>query len=261
MARKKNGTLAERAYQAIKLGIVHGDLEEGTFLSEPEILKRFAISRTPFREACNRLQHEQLLEVVPHRGYLVSEISFRSVREMFEARLTLESAIAGLAARRASPQEIEDLEEKAARTCTVNGSESTYEEMVKWNTEFHLCMAQMTRNRELVRLITGILERTERLSYLELRSADVHRREIQSLHLPIVEAIKRKDIRAARQAVIADISQGELDIFGRRSDEFYPFLPDAESGPDSLPTNSASPASGDALLSRHSGEEAIVEPE
>lgn len=218
MAPKKSGTLAEKAYQAIKLAILRGDLEEGMFLSEPDILRQFDIGRTPFREACSRLQNEQLLDVVPHRGFRVSEITFRSVREMFEARLMLETAIAGLAAERATPEQIEELEEKAERTWSHNGCNGAYQEMVKSNTEFHLCLARMTSNRELVRLITGILERTERLSYLELRSAHVRQREIQSLHRPIVEAIKRKDARGTRQAVIADISQGELDVFGACKD-------------------------------------------
>jgi DNA-binding GntR family transcriptional regulator len=207
-------TLTERAYEIIKRGILRGEIEEGSFLSEAEVMRKYRIGRTPFREACNRLHHEQLLEVVPRRGYLVSEISFRSVREIFEVRLLLEGVIAELAAVRAAPSEIDELEEVARRMLSLASSNGNHEEVVKANTQFHLCVAKMTHNRELLRLITGILERTERLSYLELRSSRLQKTDIQILHKQIVEAIRRRDAVAARKAVVGDIAQGEIDIFG-----------------------------------------------
>src|SRR5882762_407718 len=73
------------------------------------------VGRTPFREACNRLNREGLLDVLPRHGYLVPEISFRSVCDLFETRLILEMAIAELAAIRASDQDIEELNQLARR--------------------------------------------------------------------------------------------------------------------------------------------------
>src|SRR6266566_6798413 len=80
-------TLTEKAYLCIKEGIVRSEIEEGVFLSEKEIMKRYQIGRTPFREACNRLHHEHLLEVVPRRGYLVPQMSLQEVRDLFEVRV------------------------------------------------------------------------------------------------------------------------------------------------------------------------------
>src|SRR3982751_3993416 len=126
MAKAKNhaslGTLADRAYQMLKHGILHGEFPEGSFLREAEILPRYSIGRTPFREACNRLHNEQLLEVVPRRGYFVPELSFRAVRDLLETRIVLEGIAAELAALRAEPGEVANLENiykaalKAART-------------------------------------------------------------------------------------------------------------------------------------------------
>jgi len=209
-------TLTEKAYEVIKSGILRGEIGEGSFLSEGEVRRKYGIGRTPFREACNRLHHEQLLEVVPRRGYLVSEISFRSVREMFEVRLILEGVIAELAAVRATAKDGEELERLARRTWSFTASKNSPEELVKANTEFHLCVARMAQNRELLRLVTGILERTERLSYLELRSTPVKKADIRCLHKSIAEAIRKKDPVAAREAMIGDIAQGQLDILGAR---------------------------------------------
>src|ERR1017187_10539301 len=56
------GTMADWAYEILKRAIMRGELGEGSFISEKEVTERYAISRTPFREACNRLQHEEFLE-------------------------------------------------------------------------------------------------------------------------------------------------------------------------------------------------------
>ena len=107
-------TQTERAYIALKKAILRGEIEEGVFLSESEMMSRYRIGRTPYREACNRLHHEKLLEVVPRRGYLVSEVSYQAVHAIFETRLVLEGAIAELACGRATEQDLEDLDGLAA---------------------------------------------------------------------------------------------------------------------------------------------------
>jgi len=209
-------TLTEKAYNAIKNGILCNDLEEGSFLSQSEVMRKYGIGRTPFREACNRLHHEQLLEVVPRRGYLVSEISFRSVREIFEVRMILEGVSAELAALRASTEDLHELEEIAKRSWSFPDSDTHHRELVKTNTEFHLCIARIAHNRELLRLVTGLLERMERLSYLELRSKRVTRTDTRSLHKPILDSIKQRQPVAAREAMVNDIQQGQVDILGAR---------------------------------------------
>src|SRR5947199_8769125 len=107
---RTSGTLVEHAYRLIKHGILRGEFPEGSFLNEAEILTHCGIGRTPFREACNRLHNEQLLEVLPRRGYFVPELSFRTVRDLLEARAVLEGVAAELAALRAEPAEVDALE-------------------------------------------------------------------------------------------------------------------------------------------------------
>src|SRR6201996_8775720 len=115
--RKKEqpaGTLVDRAYRLLKHGILHGEFPEGSFLTESAILSRCSIGRTPFREACNRLHNEQLLEVVPRRGYLVPELSFRGVRDLLETRILIEGMAAELAAYRAQPEQVEEMDRQYA---------------------------------------------------------------------------------------------------------------------------------------------------
>jgi DNA-binding GntR family transcriptional regulator len=215
-------THTERAYQIIKGAILRGESREGAFLLEREFLEKHGIGRTPFREACNRLHHEQLLEVVPHRGYLVPELSFRAVRDLCDARRIIEGAIVEVAVLRASPLQIEELQGLAEKGYTIENSWrdstnniDTIEEFVSTNMEFHKCIARMTQNNELVRMASGILERHARFSYLEIRNARFQAVGLQRMHISIVDAIRKRDPVVASRSVLADLDLGQALMLGQ----------------------------------------------
>lgn len=209
-------TLTEKAYQCIKEGIVRGEIEEGVFLAEKEIMKRYQIGRTPFREACNRLHHEQLLEVVPRRGYLVPQMSLQEVRDLFEIRVLIEGTIAELAAARATEREIEELAQLADQAVPPTTSHKGANHRAELNTAFHLRLAAMAHNRELLRLEGSVLQRTLRLAYSVAYAIGVEGQEmsLQTLHRPIVDALRRRDRPAARKAVVHDIHQAQTILVG-----------------------------------------------
>ena len=207
-------TQTEKAYAAIKRAILQGEIQEGAFLSEAEIMSRYRIGRTPFREACNRLHHEGLLQAVPRHGYLVPEISFQSVRDLFEVRLVLEAAIAEFAAVRATDQEIKDLRNLSTEAPAKAGVEDeSVRFIIEANIRFHLQLARTARNRNLLELLTRNLEAGERLMYIELRSSRFRDRELQAVHGRIVDALETRDPRAVREAVLDDIVQAQQVIF------------------------------------------------
>ncbi len=212
--KKQSGTLAERAYRLMKHAILHGEFPEGAFLVESEILARYAIGRTPFREACNRLHNEQLLEVVPRRGYFVPELSFRGVRDLLEARLLIEGIAAELAAHRAEPAELDALNAHYAEALRA-ARDNAVDVLIDANQKFHLQIARMTHNRELEVLLRGLLERSTRLVYLAASGAKQAPRDIETLLKPIAEAIRKKNAASAHEAVVADITQGQLNALGR----------------------------------------------
>jgi DNA-binding GntR family transcriptional regulator len=198
-------TQTEKAYAALKDGILSGDLREGNFLSEAEMMKRYAIGRTPYREACNRLHHEGLLAVVPRRGFLVPELTFQAVRELFEARRLLEGTIAELAAQRGTDEEIAKLE-KLANPSPRELSDAAA--IIAANSAFHLHLARMARNRELERILTHLLEASQRVMHAEVRSG-FDSRQFQADHAPISLAVRKRDPKAAREATLREIGQGQ----------------------------------------------------
>jgi DNA-binding GntR family transcriptional regulator len=219
MAKQKttgvDETLADRAYRELKHGILHGEFPEGSFLSEADVMKRYNISRTPFREACNRLHNEQLLAVVPRRGYYVAELTFRGVRDLLEIRIMLEGIAAELAAVRAEPAEVRQLEGYYREALQGAKEIRGLDQLIESNQRFHLQIARMSHNRELESLVRGVLERSVRLVYLAASSSKQAPRDIELLLKPIIEAIQRRDSAGAHHAVVADITSGQLNALGR----------------------------------------------
>jgi DNA-binding GntR family transcriptional regulator len=212
---RASGTLADRAYGMLKHGILHGEFPEGGFLKEPEILTRYAIGRTPFREACNRLHNEQLLEAVPRRGYFVPELSFRGVRDLLETRIIFEGIAAELAASRAEPAEVHELETCYREALLAARSAGSLDSLIESNQRFHLLIAKMSHNREFENLLRGVLERSIRLVYLAASGSKQVPKDIETLLKPIVDAIRKRNPAAARKAVTADIAHGQLNALGR----------------------------------------------
>jgi DNA-binding GntR family transcriptional regulator len=155
-----------------------------------------------------------LLEVVARRGYFVPELCFRGVRDLLEARILMEGMAAELAVHRAEPAEVQALDsyyEEALRAARENAVDA----LIEANQKFHLQIARMTHNRELEGLLRGLLERSTRLVYLAASGATQAPRDIETLLKPIADAIRKKNAAAAHKAVVADITQGQLNALGR----------------------------------------------
>lgn len=211
---RNSGTQAERAYRLIKQGLLRGEFPEGSFLHESEILERLKIGRTPFREACNRLHNEQLLEVVPRRGYFVPEPSYRAVRDLLEVRIAIEGIAAELAALRAETGEVAELEALYAEVLQASRRADSIGPLIEANGKFHLQIGRMTHNRELEAILRGLLERSGRLVYLAASSSKEIPKQVERLLKPIVAAIRAKDPALAHRAVVEDIRQGQLNALG-----------------------------------------------
>jgi DNA-binding GntR family transcriptional regulator len=83
---------AERVYTETKESILSGDIPGGTLLSEAEVARRLAVSRTPAREAFVRLAAEGLLSLLPRRGAVVTPLGPTEAVDVLEVRHALEAA-------------------------------------------------------------------------------------------------------------------------------------------------------------------------
>jgi DNA-binding GntR family transcriptional regulator len=116
---------------------------------ERDLTSRLGVSRTPIREALQRLEKERLIVCYPHRGYYVRNPTLEEARQAYEMRKVIESACAELAAQRATADEIEAMRQAVARGDHLLRS-NDFPNLLLANNEFHHLQARATHNEFLV---------------------------------------------------------------------------------------------------------------
>ena len=87
-------SLAEQAYRDLEEKLVTLQLPPGSLVSEGQLIEMTGLGRTPVREAMQRLAHQELFQVLPRKGLLVTPISKASMQHILETRKPLERVIA-----------------------------------------------------------------------------------------------------------------------------------------------------------------------
>jgi DNA-binding GntR family transcriptional regulator len=83
-------TLADQAYASIKRKLSELDLMHGDRLAEKELAEQLGISRTPLRQALQRLHHEGLIDLLPRSGWAVPKLDFSRLDELYDFRVVIE---------------------------------------------------------------------------------------------------------------------------------------------------------------------------
>lgn len=193
-------SLTEKIYGLLRTEILTCELEPGRDLSEAELAARFAVSKTPVREALATLRSEGFVRTFPRRGYQVVPVTFGDMSELFDLRTILEAGAAELASARITPVEIEQLN-KLADIVYDRAEQGSLKRFIRANREFHAAIAKASGNERLHQLLVRQLDELERFFYLGARLRDVSG-ETQSDHHAIVGVLKARDPVEARQIMI-----------------------------------------------------------
>ncbi|WP_199482482.1 FCD domain-containing protein [Vibrio owensii] len=213
----------KRAYQSIGL-VLRKELSDGVYPigtrlpPERDIAARLNVSRTVVREAIIMLELENLVEVKKGSGVYVinlprdkkSHIDTEVVRlddigpfEMLQARQLLESIIAEFAAMQATPSDIARMRE--ALEIEKKEIESNYSSNSVGDRQFHLCIAEATQNSILVDMVNQLWWLREsspmwKKLHCHIENKDYCKEWLDD-HARILNAMKRKDSQAAKQAM------------------------------------------------------------
>jgi DNA-binding GntR family transcriptional regulator len=199
----------DRVYRMLKKWILECELPPGDFLSEVDLARRCNTSRTPVREACNRLSQEKWISRIRHKGYLVPPISIREIVEVYEFRKLLECFAAERVAQIASTEQIAEI----ARIIEIETAPAPdLSEIVEANERFHLRLAEIAGNQRLLDQLQLTLEYVRRLDIYSTR-----RDSSWIPHRDIVSALQSRKPAAARQTMAAHIDHSRdrmLKLFG-----------------------------------------------
>ena len=130
---------SEAAYFFLRQRLASGHFGPGVQLKEEHVADELGISRTPVRAALRRLVDEGLLIAAANRGVFVAEWTDRDIKEVFELRCLLEAQAAGLAAERATTEQLEAMRAANARMVAALESHTAnyIAEIQAANYEFH----------------------------------------------------------------------------------------------------------------------------
>lgn len=148
--------------------IVEGELGNGKRLDETELSGFYGVSRTPVREALQRLAESGLAEHLPRRGTFVRSPSLSQLVEMFEVMAELECMAIRLAARRATSNDIDALE-KDNETCRVAVTANDTKKYYEINARLHGRIYQMSGNSFLANEARRLHDRLRPFRRLQLR--------------------------------------------------------------------------------------------
>lgn len=165
-------SLSSVAYEAIKKDIVTGLFKPGEALSENRLAKQYAISRTPIREATARLEQENLLRLVPNKGYFVTFPSVNELNALYQYRAIMESACAEIASQTDVPRDLIPELRRVASVQYKRGDRPSYVRFIVADTAFHIGIARATGNDFLIRAVTELRSQIERLLYATINVED-----------------------------------------------------------------------------------------
>jgi DNA-binding GntR family transcriptional regulator len=179
--------------RTLRQDILSCRLAPGAELREAELAERFAVSKSPVRDALSRLVQEGLVMVMPRQGYRVAPISVKDVSDMFEYRAVLEAAGARIAAEGASDEALRSLDRFRAYDAATWPDGFTH-----YNREFHHAIAGLSGNARLETAASGQIDQMDRVvtvSVNAMRGHDPARVVVQ--HCGIIDALQAKDPRRA----------------------------------------------------------------
>ena len=222
----KSARIYEEIVRQVKQLIAEGKLKSGDRLPpERDLAEKFVVSRTSVREALRALESRGLIEIRAGDGAFVRDISVETlieplalvilphreaVGELFEARRLLEPAIATLAARRATPEEIAEME----RILEAQGKEVAEGRTgVAQDAAFHAAMASSAHNRAISRIVNALMDLLTQSREESLQTPGRPARSHQD-HLRILEAIRRRDEMAAHRTVLDHLIAVEGLVMG-----------------------------------------------
>lgn len=177
---------------SLRTAILSGQLPGGTPLRQEDLAAAFGVSRMPVREALRQLEAQALLDFVPHKGAVVTEISAADAADTYAIRMALEPA----ALERSIPRLTETDFDRAAELIAEMDSERDPGRMGELNRRFHMTLYRAAGSPKLIALTESHLASFDR--YLRFHLAAKGRAHLsQDDHRAMLDAAKARDVARA----------------------------------------------------------------
>jgi DNA-binding GntR family transcriptional regulator len=194
---RKRGFGVKKAYDLLRTEILDLTLPPGSPIDEVQLADRLALSRTPVREALARLAMEGLIDTLPNRSTMVSNIDFLNLPAYFDAITLMYRVTTRLAAQNWRPDDLEAIARHQKEFAVAVANHDALA-MIGTNREFHAAIAEAGRNPYYTALFVRLLDDGRRLLRLYYQSFnDRPPPSVIEEHDDIIAAITARDIEAS----------------------------------------------------------------
>jgi DNA-binding GntR family transcriptional regulator len=179
-----------RAYAAIRAQVVDFRLRPGERVNEFQLARHLGLSRTPVREALNRLASEGFLELTPNRGFFFRPLDIEALVNFYEVRSVLERGAFLLACERASEADIADIAASWSEAKRAYRRDDP-DEKLGLDEGFHLRLASLSGNPEFGRQLAAINARIRFVRRTEIARGPRHAIMVDD-HGKLIAALQRR---------------------------------------------------------------------
>ncbi len=191
----KAPNLTEMTYLSIKKSVLTGSLEPSFRLTEELLATQLGISKSPVREALNRLEAEGLIRIEPRRGASVRNFTAKEIADLYNLRVVLE--LHSISAADITPEVLSHLADSIERTekILLRGDRLAH---IEEDLRFHRILSEATGNGELCAVFENVQQKSLLCRY---KSYELSATTSPVAHKRIYQALSQKDIPAAQLAM------------------------------------------------------------
>lgn len=186
------------------------EFRPGERINESALSRRIGASRTPLREALNRLVAEGYIDFQAGKGFFCRDLSPARILHLYEARMAIECEAARQAARRADPASVQELADFLDDTAREYATCQDTAHLLHLDESFHLRLCALSGNPEFLRMLENVYGRIRFVRLADLRRLQSAGRTTTANHRAILDAVARGEEQAASDAMRRHI-EGRLN--------------------------------------------------
>ena len=206
----KHRTLSSAIVERLRQEILNGTHASGAQLRQDALAGTYGVSRIPVREALFQLEAEGLVQIVPHKGAIVTTLSPEEVNDVFDLRALLEPRLFRHSIRALTEENFILLDEIQLKFSTAIRAK----DLLAWgklNAELHTALYSRAQLPQTSSIVSGLLQKSDRYTRVQLSSPAAMKRAERE-HAELIALCKKRKVDAACKLLSQHIETVRADL-------------------------------------------------
>jgi DNA-binding GntR family transcriptional regulator len=205
---RRSGMTVNDVHKRLKEMVITYQIKPGERINEGAVADELEVSRTPLREALHRLVAENMLTLVPNRGFYGRQLERQEVFDLYELRGAIELASVNLALQRANQDDL--LRARNAWQGVMQRASilSTYQ-LLEADEQFHLSIARLSGNQEIANTLQAV---NARIHYFRWSDLEGKSRAMEEEHLALLDGLLQRNAPLCSSIISGHVERRMEDI-------------------------------------------------